>query len=146
MTATIVGIQRSIRRALQKPINDAAAAFSEGPVAIQWKGIPFDRVGRTRFLAVEIGMGPVVIHEVGPNPMVEGSGHVTIVIRTHLEKGEDANDALLSIVTAAYPYNSHPTYGAVSVNIDKMEHRGYGIDGPWMTGVCVVHWNIYRRN
>lgn len=145
MTA-IVEVHRKIRRALQDPLKDAAAAFSEGPVDVQWRGIPFERVGKQRFLAVEVGFGPVIIHEVGPNPQMEGSGHVTIAIRSPVGSGEDANDRLLGIITAAYPYNSTPSFEGVSVFIDKMEHRGYGKDGAWLTGLVAVHWSIYRRS
>lgn len=142
----ILEVHRKIRRALQAPLDAAAAAYASGPVPVQWKGIPFERAGLQHYLSVEIGMGPVIVHEIGSRPMMEGSGHVTIVIRSPIDKGEDANDKLLGIVTTAYPYGSTPTFEGLAVHIDKAGHRGYGEDGPWLTGLVSVDWNLYRRS
>lgn len=140
----IVEVQRSIRRSLQAPLKTAADAHNP-KVPLQWPGVTFDRKGRPFFMAVELGFGPVIIHEIGRNPLFEGSGHVSIVVRTPIDQGEDGNDSLLGIITAAYPYGSSPSFDGVTVFVDKMEHRGYGVDGPWLTGLVAVHWNIYRR-
>lgn len=150
MTQAIVLIKKQIRRALQGALE--AAAISAGLVddggspLIQWKGIPFDREGLDNYLAVEIAFASVVVHEIGPHPMVEANGHVTVNCHSPLNMGEDANDALAGIVAAAYPYASTPSFGGVSVNIDKMDPGSYGSDGPWLTGLVSVDWNIYRRS
>lgn len=143
MSQAIVEVTRSIRRALQGPLSDQAAAFAPA-VPIQWKGIPFDRTGLVNYIAVEIGFGAVLVHTVGPNPLVEGAGYVTMVLHSPIDEGEDGNDKLLGIATAAYPYAQPVTFEGISVNIDKMQHRGYGSDGPWLTGLVSVDWNIYR--
>lgn len=158
MTAAIVLIQQKIRRALQLPLYDATVAAgivsADNEPYIQWKGIPFERdplvagvrVNIENYLAVEFSMSDVVIHEVGRNPMVEAKGHVTVNCHSPIDQGEDANDALARIVAAAYPYASTPSFEGISVFIDKMVPGGYGSDGPWLTGLVSVDWNIYRRS
>lgn len=156
MTQAIVSATRKIRRALQGPLHVQALAagvlIEPGKPAIQWKGIPFDRdvlvTGATTkpYISVEIGFGAVIIHEVGPTPMVEGTGYITMVFHSDITLGEDGNDKLLGIATAAYPYASTPSFDGLAVHIDKMQHRGYGSDGPWLTGLVSVDWNIYRRS
>lgn len=141
---TIVEVHRKIRRAVEIPLYNAAAAALP-PVPIQWKGISFTRTGKTHFISVDIGLGEVVVHEIGPNPMMEGPGYVTCILHSPIGMGQDGNDALLPIVTTAYPYNSNPAFEGVAVHVDKMQHRGYGEDGAWMTSVVTVDWNIYRR-
>jgi len=148
MTA-IVAVQRSIRRALQARLNQSAIAagllISPGVPAIQWKGIAFERDNLANYISVEINVSDVIVHEIGRNPQVEGVGFITAVLHSPIMNGEDANDALLPIMTQAYPYAEPVSFGGVSVNIDKMQHRGYGSDGPWLTGLVSVDWNIYRR-
>lgn len=147
---TIIAVQRKIRRALQLPLYAAAVAAglvnADGEPLIQWNGVPFDRRGLPKYISVEIGFGAVIIHEIGPNPQVEGRGHVTMNLHSPIDEGEDSNDALLGIVVTAYPYNSNPSFEGVSVHVDKTEPRGYGRDEPWLTGLYATSWDIYRRN
>lgn len=146
MSQAIVEVQRSLRRALQAPLKTQADAYSGGAIPIQWQGIPFERVGMANYISAQIGSGGVIVREIGPTPMCEGTGFVTMVFHSPIDDGEDGNDKLLGIATAAYPYASTPSFGGVSVFIDKMEHRGYGSDGPWLTGLVSVDWSIYRRS
>jgi hypothetical protein len=147
---SLLPIHRDIRRALQLPLYNSAVVEGlvnlDGEPLIEWQGIPFDRRELLSFLSFEIGYGPILVHEIGPAPMIEGSGYLSIVIRTPIAEGEDANDALLGIIHAAYPYATTVPFGAAAVHVDKTEHRGYGSDGPWKTGLVVVNWNIYRRD
>lgn len=147
---SLLSVHKDIRRALQAPLFNAAVAAKyvddlDVPL-IQWKGLPFDTNNRPSWMAVEMIFADVIVHEVGPDPMIEGPGAVNIVIRSPLNLGEDGNDALLGIIDTAYPYASTPSFGGVVVNIDKSQHRGYGSDGPWLTGQVSVDWNIYRRS
>lgn len=156
MGAAILEVHKKIRRALQKPLYDQALAanllISAGVPALQWRGIPFDRTllqlaNETKpYISVEIGFDDVIVHEVGQNPMVEGAGHITMNLHSAIDKGEDGNDALLPIVVAAYPYAVPVTFDGVEVHVDRARHRGYGSDGPWLTGLVSVDWNIYRRS
>ena len=141
----IIEVQRKIRRALQSPLNAQALAASPS-VPIKWTGIPFDRDAMSNYIDVQIGFGAVIVHEIGPNPLVEGTGFVTMVLHSPIDRGEDGNDKLLGIATAAYPLYSTPAFEGISVFVDKMQHRGYGSDGPWLTGLVSVDWNIYRRS
>lgn len=147
---TIIAIQRSIRRALQKQLYNAVEAFplvdEDGAPLLQWAGVHFERVNRTHFIAAEFAFSHVEVLEIGPNPMVEANGHITMNLHSPLDEGADGNDALLGIIEAAYPYASTPSFEGVTVNIDKTEPRGYGNDGPWMTGLYSTRWNIYRRD
>jgi hypothetical protein len=151
----IIEVQRKIRRAVQIPLYNAAVSAGlvndANEPLIQWGGAAFahydtDGAPIPAYLAVEVGFGDVVVHEIGGNPMVEGNGRVTINIHTPMPLGEDGNDALLGIIAAAYPYGSEATFEGLTVNIDKTDPRGYGSDGPWKTGLYSVHWNIYRRS
>lgn len=156
MTQAILEVHRKIRRALQKPLYDQALAqgllVAPGEPALQWRGIPFDRTrlqlttGAKPYISVEVGFDDVIVHEVGGNPMVEGAGHLTLNLHSAVEKGEDANDALLPIVVAAYPYGVPVSFEGLDVHVDRARHRGYGSDGPWLTGLVSVDWNIYRRS
>lgn len=150
----IAVVQRKIRRAAQIPLYNAAVSAGlvngDGEPLIQWGSLPFDHSPDgsplRAFLAVEIGYSNVVVHEIGENPLVEGSGRVTINIHSPMDEGDDGNDALLGIITAAYPYGSTPSFEGIEINIDTINARGYGNDGPWRTGLYTVTWNIYRRN
>lgn len=149
MSQAIADIQKQIRRALQIPLYNAVVAAGyvdpDGNPFIKWKGIPFERDGLQNYFDVEIAFSDVVIHEIGPNPLMEGKGHVTVNCHSPLDHGEDGNDKLSAVVAAAYPYGSTPAFGGFAVNIDRMLPASYASDGPWLTGLVSVDWNIYRR-
>lgn len=146
-------VHRQIRRAVQSPLITAAEGAGWAPATqLQWRGIQFDR-DKLRlvqpplpYISSEMAVDDVIVREIGPNPMFEGRGHLTMNIHTPGDAGEDANDVVLAWVAAAYPYSGNPSFDGITVNIDKMQHRGYGMDGPWLTGLVSVDWNIYRRS
>lgn len=151
----IILIHKQIRRAVSSPlVSGAEAAGWDISKQLQWSGIHFDR-DRLRppaaasilsYISTEIAVDDVTIREIGPNPLFSAVGHLTMNIHSDPLLGEDGNDAVLSWLGAAYPYTSTPSFDGISVNIDKMRHRGYGSDGPWLTGLVSVDWNIYRRS
>jgi len=98
MSQAIAEIKKQIRRALQIPLYNAvvAAGFVDGGgnPFIKWKGVPFERDELTHYFDVEIAFSDVVVHEIGPHPMLEGKGHVTVNCHSPLDHGEDGNDAL----------------------------------------------------
>lgn len=149
MTQAIADIKKQIRRAIQIPLYNAviAAGYVDGGgnPFIKWKGVPFERDNLLNYFDVEISFSDVVIHEIGPNPMMEGKGVITVNCHSPLNLGEDGNDLLAAVVAAAYPYGPTPAFEGFAVNIDKMLPGSYGIDGPWLTGLVSVDWNIYRR-
>jgi hypothetical protein len=149
-TQAILEAHRKIRRAVQAPLNAQALAAGlvtpAGNAAIQWRGIPFDRGGLDRYISVEVGFDDLVVHEMGPNANMEGVGHLTLNLHSPIDKGEDGNDSLLPIIVAAYPYGVPVSFEGIDVHVDTAQHRGYGSDGPWLTGLVSVHWNIYRRS
>lgn len=150
MTDVILKAKRKIRRALQAPLYNAVLAAGyklpgqEEP-AIQWKGVPFSKEGLAVYFAAEIAIADVLVHEIGPNPMVEARGHVTINVHSPLDEAEDANDAAALAIAEAYPYGATPSFDGLSVNIDKIEPGVYGRDGVWMTSLVVVHWSVFKR-
>lgn len=141
--SAIVMVKKEIRRALQKPINDAmqAEGFED---CIQWPGIPFERAEKPHYIATEINWGDVRVLEIGKFPRFEGRGGMTFNLHSPLDAGEDGNDALARIVASAYPYASTPSFDGVTVNVDKMKSGGYGSDGGWFTGLITVDWLVYR--
>lgn len=145
----ILLVKKEIRRALQIPLIDACEAQNPA-IPIQWGGIPMDEVAEAAkpkggWISVEINWGDVQVLEIGPNPRFQGNGGMTLVIRTPVASGEDANDAVTKIVASAYPYGAPLVFEGVTVHIDKMQPGAYGNDGAWFTSEGTINWTCYRR-
>lgn len=141
----IVEVKKSIRRAIQIPLQNAANAQSP-PLPVQWTGAGLDRPSAPNYFAAEVGFSAVEITEIGPNPRFQANGVLTVVCWSELKLREDGNDALARIAATAYPYASTLVFDGVTVHVDKMSPGGYGIDGAWMTGLLTVDWTVYRRD
>lgn len=142
--SAIAEVKFQIRRALQIPLEQVCNA-QPTKIPVLWPGTTIDRQKNSVYVKQSISWGDVKVLEIGKTPRFQANGGYNIVVCSKEAFGEDLNDQVAGIIAAGYPYGEPLTFDGISVIVDKIRPGAYGNDGPWITGMIIVDWYIFRR-
>lgn len=145
--SNIVVVKKAIRKAIETPLYNAAVANG---LLVKWPNLALNRAEGSpppeEYIDVAHSFGRVIVHEMGPNPLVSARGTMSCIVRTPLAQGVDRNDTIAGIIVAAYPYGVQLVRDGIKVNIDTADTSGYGEDGAWVYSSALINWFVYRRS
>lgn len=150
-----MSVKRSIRRALEGPLPNAAIAAGvllpvghahAGQPAIAWGNLSFrsDAKDLAAYLRPSVHFANYRVRTIGPTPRIEASGILKVAVFTRGGDGEDRNDTIAGIVEAAYPYGSVLEFGGISVKVEQTDPSDGVLVGPWWSSTVNVNWNVWR--